>query len=102
MKDRKHLTHTALVDEVTRQLASRFHPNPLHIKRQIEGLIDVSLISRCHYPRTKCPLSPQREYLERCEDRKSYNYMVSNQTFHQQFLTRYPGLSIRIRTYVYI
>jgi hypothetical protein len=42
MKDRKHLTHIALVDEVTRQLTSRFHPNPLNIKKQIEGLIDVS------------------------------------------------------------
>lgn len=42
MKDRKHLAHNALVNEVTRQLASRFSPNPLDIKKRIEGLIDVS------------------------------------------------------------
>ncbi|KAG1747209.1 Cullin [Suillus paluster] len=57
MKDRKHLTHNDLVNEVTRQLASRFQPNPQNIKKRIEGLID-------------------REYLERCDDRKSYNYLA--------------------------
>ncbi|KAG6820945.1 hypothetical protein H0H93_009181 [Arthromyces matolae] len=55
MKDRKHMTHNDLINEVTRQLSARFHPDPLHIKKRIEGLIE-------------------REYLERCEDRKSYNY----------------------------
>ncbi|KAG6873948.1 hypothetical protein C0995_008987 [Termitomyces sp. Mi166 len=55
MKDRKHMTHNHLINEVTRQLAGRFHPDPLNIKKRIEGLIE-------------------REYLERCEDRKSYNY----------------------------
>ncbi|KAK7050999.1 hypothetical protein VNI00_005111 [Paramarasmius palmivorus] len=57
MKDRKHMTHNDLVNEVTRLLSSRFQPNPLIIKKRIEGLID-------------------REYLERCEDRKSYNYLA--------------------------
>ncbi|KAI0049751.1 Cullin-domain-containing protein [Auriscalpium vulgare] len=57
MKDRKHMTHNDLINEVTRQLASRFQPNPLSIKKRIEGLIE-------------------REYLERCEDRKSYNYLA--------------------------
>ncbi|KAI0033547.1 Cullin-domain-containing protein [Vararia minispora EC-137] len=57
MKDRKHMTHNELINEVTLQLASRFQPNPLNIKKRIEGLIE-------------------REYLERCEDRKSYNYLV--------------------------
>lgn len=42
MKDRKHLAHNTLVNEVTRQLASRFSPNPLDIKKRIEGLIEVS------------------------------------------------------------
>ncbi|KAG6908334.1 hypothetical protein DXG01_005245 [Tephrocybe rancida] len=55
MKDRKHMNHNDLINEVTRQLAGRFHPDPLNIKKRIEGLIE-------------------REYLERCEDRKSYNY----------------------------
>ena len=41
MKDRKHMTHNDLVNEVTRQLASRFQPNPMAIKRRIEGLIEV-------------------------------------------------------------
>jgi cullin 3 len=57
MKDRKQMTHMALVNEVTRQLISRFPPVPLEIKKRIEGLID-------------------REYLERSEDRKLYNYMA--------------------------
>ncbi|THH15832.1 hypothetical protein EW146_g4703 [Bondarzewia mesenterica] len=57
MKDRKHMTHNDLINEVTRQLAARFQPNPLNIKKRIEGLIE-------------------REYLERCDDRKSYNYMA--------------------------
>ncbi|OCH95394.1 Cullin-domain-containing protein [Obba rivulosa] len=57
MKDRKHMTHNDLINEVTRQLASRFQPDPLNIKKRIEGLID-------------------REYLERCPDRKSYNYLA--------------------------
>lgn len=41
MKDRKHMMHNDLVNEVTRQLASRFLPNPLHIKKRIENLIEV-------------------------------------------------------------
>lgn len=42
MKNRKHMIHTELVNEVTRQLSSRFQPNPLNIKKRIEGLIEVS------------------------------------------------------------
>lgn len=57
MKDRKHMSHNDLINEVTRQLASRFLPNPIDIKKRIEALIE-------------------REYLERCEDRKSYNYLA--------------------------
>ncbi|RDB26053.1 Cullin-3 [Hypsizygus marmoreus] len=55
MKDRKHMKHNDLINEVTRQLSGRFQPDPLNIKKRIEGLIE-------------------REYLERCPDRKSYNY----------------------------
>jgi len=57
MKDRKHMAHNDLINEVTRLLIPRFQPNPMDIKKRIEGLIE-------------------REYLERCEDRKSYNYMA--------------------------
>jgi len=57
MKDRKHMTHVDLTHEVARQLSSRFHPVPNDIKKRIENLID-------------------RDYLERCEDRKSYNYLA--------------------------
>ncbi|KIM39866.1 hypothetical protein M413DRAFT_19621 [Hebeloma cylindrosporum] len=56
MKDRKHMKHNDLIHEVTQQLTSKFLPEPLDIKRRIEHLIE-------------------REYLERCEDRKSYNYL---------------------------
>lgn len=41
MKDRKHITHNDLMNEVTRQMASRFQPDPLNIKKRIEGLIEV-------------------------------------------------------------
>lgn len=41
MKDRKHMSHNDLINEVTRQLASRFHPQPLSIKKRIENLIEV-------------------------------------------------------------
>ncbi|KAF8501525.1 Cullin-domain-containing protein [Russula emetica] len=58
MKANKNMTHNELVSETTRQLASRFLPDPMSIKKRIEALIE-------------------REYLERCEDRKSYNYLAS-------------------------
>lgn len=69
------MAHIDLVNELIRQLASRFNPEPVLIKRRIESLIEVG----------KTPFKVmhsndsrfQREYLERCEDRKSYNYMVS-------------------------
>ncbi|KAL0954954.1 hypothetical protein HGRIS_003887 [Hohenbuehelia grisea] len=57
MKDRKHMTHNDLVHQVARQLSARFAPEPADIKKRIEGLIE-------------------REYLERCNDRKSYNYLA--------------------------
>lgn len=41
MKDRKHMAHNDLINEVTRQLASRFSPNPVAIKKRIEALLDV-------------------------------------------------------------
>ncbi|ELU40761.1 ubiquitin ligase SCF complex subunit Cullin [Rhizoctonia solani AG-1 IA] len=52
MKDRKHMAHNDLINEVTRQLASRFTPVPVAIKKRIEALI------------------------ERGGDKKSYNYLV--------------------------
>jgi cullin 3 len=76
MKDRKHMTHNDLVNEATRQLASRFQPDPLDIKKRIENLIEVRLLLRhaiCNF----FDHCMQREYLERCDDRKSYNYLVS-------------------------
>lgn len=53
------MTHNDLINEATRQVASRFQPQPLDIKKRIENLIE-------------------REYLERCPDRRSYNYLVSD------------------------
>ena len=57
MKTRKRLDHLSLVTEVTRQLLIRFKPDPTLIKRRIESLID-------------------REYLERSQDRRVYNYLA--------------------------
>lgn len=58
MKSRKTMEHSNLISEVTKQLQSRFWPNPLMIKKRIESLIE-------------------REYLERSKlDRKVYNYLA--------------------------
>ncbi|EPY49661.1 Cullin 3 [Schizosaccharomyces cryophilus OY26] len=58
MKDRKTLEHNQLVAEVTRQLSSRFQPNPIMIKRRIEALIE-------------------REYLQRsAENGRIYEYLA--------------------------
>ena len=37
------MTHNDLINEVTRQLASRFSPQPLGLKKRIENLIEVSV-----------------------------------------------------------
>lgn len=54
------LQHGDLVNEVVRQLSSRFQPKPAMIKKSIERMIE-------------------KEYLERDEhDRRTLRYMVSS------------------------
>ncbi|XP_060194007.1 cullin-3A-like [Lycium barbarum] len=58
MKSRRVLDHNNIVAEVTKQLQSRFLPNPVVIKKRIESLIE-------------------REFLERDKtDRKLYRYLA--------------------------
>ncbi|KAF5196749.1 Cullin-3b [Thalictrum thalictroides] len=58
MKSRRVLDHNNIVAEVTKQLQSRFLPNPVIIKKRIESLIE-------------------REFLERDKvDRKLYRYLL--------------------------
>ncbi|OAY79241.1 cullin-3B-like [Ananas comosus] len=58
MKSRRVLDHNSIVTEVTKQLQSRFLPNPVVIKKRIESLIE-------------------REFLERDKaDRKLYRYLA--------------------------
>lgn len=58
MKSRRVLDHNAVVQEVTKQLSSRFIPNPTVIKKRIESLIE-------------------RDFLERdATDRKNYRYLA--------------------------
>ncbi|KAF3329197.1 cullin-3A-like protein [Carex littledalei] len=58
MKSRRVLDHNSIVAEVTKQLQSRFLPNPVVIKKRIESLIE-------------------REFLERDKaDRKLYRYLA--------------------------
>ncbi|GJU73314.1 cullin-3A-like protein isoform X1 [Tanacetum coccineum] len=58
MKARRVLDHNNIVAEVTKQLQSRFLPNPIVIKKRIESLIE-------------------REFLERDkEERKLYRYLA--------------------------
>lgn len=75
MKDRKILSHNDLISEVTKQLASRFHPVPAAIKKRIEALIEASFIIRVLGIPLKYLLL-QKEYLERGDDKKSYKYLV--------------------------
>ena len=46
MKARKQMDHVSLINETTRQLQSRFRPNPLIIKKRIESLIEREYIQR--------------------------------------------------------
>ena len=58
MKSRRRLSHNDLITEATKILQSKFCPDPLVIKKRIEGLIE-------------------REYLERDkEDRRFYKYLA--------------------------
>lgn len=58
MKARKTMRHNLLVAEVISQLSARFKPKPTHIKKEIEGLIEM-------------------EYLERDKNnRGTYNYLA--------------------------
>ncbi|KAI5077363.1 hypothetical protein GOP47_0007187 [Adiantum capillus-veneris] len=58
MKSRRVLDHNNIISEVTKQLQSRFLPNPSVIKKRIESLIE-------------------REFLERDKsDRKLYRYLA--------------------------
>jgi len=58
MKSRKSMQHQVLIEEVIKQLSSRFCPNIVAIKKRIESLIE-------------------REYLARsAEDRKVYTYLA--------------------------
>lgn len=58
MKSRKVLDHNNIITEVTKQLQSRFLPNPVEIKKRIESLIE-------------------RDFLERDNvDRKLYRYLA--------------------------
>lgn len=46
MKARRVLDHHSIITEVTRQLSSRFNPNPVVIKKRIESLIEREFIER--------------------------------------------------------
>jgi len=46
MKARRVMDHNLLIAEVTKQLQARFTPNPLVIKKRIEGLIDRDFLQR--------------------------------------------------------
>jgi cullin 3 len=68
------MKHNDLINEVTKQLASRFQPQPTEIKKRIESLIEVGFLAPCN---SACAeIFPQKEYLERCVDKKSYTYLV--------------------------
>ena len=46
MKTRRVMEHNLLIAEVTKQLQSRFVPEPLVIKKRVEGLIDRDFLQR--------------------------------------------------------
>ena len=58
MKSRRRIDHISLITECTKILSAKFNPDPLVIKKRIEGLIE-------------------REYMERDkDDRRFYKYMA--------------------------
>lgn len=64
MKNRKTLAHNELVNEVVRQLLSRFQPTPTLIKKRIEALLERGTF--CPRLTTRVP-APVTEFLEvRC------------------------------------
>jgi cullin 3 len=81
MKAHKNMAHNELVSETTRQLTSRFLPDPMSIKKRIEALIEVTDVCLDLLRSGTLIWRFQREYLERCEDRKSYNYLASRSFF---------------------
>lgn len=44
MKNRQIMTHNDLINEVTQQLTNKFLPEPIVIKKRVEGLIEVRKI----------------------------------------------------------
>jgi len=46
MKARRSMEHNLLIAEVTKQLQGRFNPNPMVIKKRLEGLIDREFLQR--------------------------------------------------------
>mmetsp|Transcript_45047 Transcript_45047/g.107378 ORF Transcript_45047/g.107378 Transcript_45047/m.107378 type:complete len:745 (-) Transcript_45047:96-2330(-) len=46
MKSRRVMDHNNLIAEVTKQLQARFNPNPMVMKKRIEGLIDRDFLQR--------------------------------------------------------
>ena len=72
MKSRKSMDHNNLVMETTKQLQSRFQPNPMLIKRRIEVLIEREYLER----------SAEDRYVHGCDNvssspcRKVYKYLA--------------------------
>lgn len=46
MKSRQRLNHNELITEATKQLSSRFLPDPLFIKKRIESLMEREYLKR--------------------------------------------------------
>jgi hypothetical protein len=61
MKDRKRMAHNDLINEVTRQLIPRFQPNPMDIKKRIEGLIEARTFPSLTSPLRILTLCPHSE-----------------------------------------
>jgi cullin 3 len=51
MKARRQLDHNGVVQEVTKQLSSRFIPSPADIKKHLESLIEKEFIERDRHDR---------------------------------------------------
>ena len=68
MKARRQLDHNGVVQEVTKQLSSRFIPNPVDIKKHLENLIEREFIERDRNDRKLT--STSRELGERVGDER--------------------------------
>lgn len=90
------MKHNDLITEVTKQLAPRFQPQPMEIKKRIESLIEVAFAFYLDHGLSD---SFQKEFLDRDkEDKRAYQYLVSYRYTPPTSIT-YSHSGLRLQDY---